>query len=67
MRNPFLPDPPDGQMPEMEGFTLAERKSHESLVNDATNQYADIDGHLGEAARCLLAAPTDWGEGPDVM
>ena len=42
----------DGQMPEMDGFTLAEHIQKDSQLVDATIMMLTSAGHLGDAARC---------------
>jgi CheY-like chemotaxis protein len=42
----------DGQMPEMDGFTLAERIHKDPELVNATIMMLTSAGHLGEAARC---------------
>jgi signal transduction histidine kinase/CheY-like chemotaxis protein len=42
----------DGQMPEMDGFTLAEHIKKDSQLVKATIMMLTSAGHLGDAARC---------------
>jgi CheY-like chemotaxis protein len=42
----------DGQMPEMDGFTLAERIKKDTGLVGATIMMLTSTGHLGDAARC---------------
>ncbi len=42
----------DGQMPEMDGFTLAERIHKDPELVNATIMMLTSAGHLGDAARC---------------
>ncbi|MGA8075068.1 MAG: response regulator, partial [Candidatus Acidiferrales bacterium] len=42
----------DGQMPEMDGFTLAERIKKDPKLVGATIMMLTSAGHLGDAARC---------------
>jgi two-component system sensor histidine kinase/response regulator len=42
----------DGQMPEMDGFTLAERIQKDPQLVGATIMMLTSAGHLGDAARC---------------
>ncbi len=42
----------DGQMPEMDGFTLAERIHKDPQLVNATIMMLTSAGHLGDAARC---------------
>src|SRR4029077_4712953 len=42
----------DGQMPEMDGFTLAERIKNDPGLVGATIMMLTSAGHLGDAARC---------------
>jgi two-component system, sensor histidine kinase and response regulator len=42
----------DGQMPEMDGFTLAERIHKDPELMNATIMMLTSAGHLGDAARC---------------
>src|ERR1700676_2128168 len=42
----------DGQMPEMDGFTLAEHIQKESQLMNVTIMMLTSAGHLGDAARC---------------
>ena len=42
----------DGQMPEMDGFTLAEQIKKDPLLVGATIMMLTSAGHLGDAARC---------------
>jgi CheY-like chemotaxis protein len=42
----------DGQMPEMDGFTLAERIKRDPELVGATIMMLTSAGHLGDAARC---------------
>src|SRR5208282_6186300 len=42
----------DGQMPEMDGFTLAEQIQKDPLSMNATIMMLTSAGHLGDAARC---------------
>jgi signal transduction histidine kinase/CheY-like chemotaxis protein len=43
----------DGQMPEMDGFTLAEHIHKDHELANATIMMLTSAGHLGDAARCL--------------
>jgi signal transduction histidine kinase/DNA-binding response OmpR family regulator len=59
----------DGQMPEMDGFTLAERIHKDPELVDATIMMLTSVGHLGDAARChelgisaYLVKPVRQGE-----
>jgi signal transduction histidine kinase/CheY-like chemotaxis protein len=59
----------DGQMPEMDGFTLAERIKRDPELVGATIMMLTSAGHLGDAARCrelgisaYLAKPIRQGE-----
>jgi CheY-like chemotaxis protein len=59
----------DGQMPEMDGFTLAERITRDPELVGATIMMLTSAGHLGDAARCrelgisaYLAKPIRQGE-----
>jgi len=50
--NPFPLILLDGQMPEMDGFTLAERIHNDPELMNATIMMLTSAGHLGDAARC---------------
>src|ERR1700676_5106048 len=59
----------DGQMPEMDGFTLAEQIHKDSESVNATIMMLTSAGHLGDAARCrelgisaYLVKPVRQGE-----
>ena len=59
----------DGQMPEMDGFTLAERITRDPELVGATIMMLTSAGHLGDAARCrelgisaYLSKPIRQGE-----
>jgi CheY-like chemotaxis protein len=59
----------DGQMPEMDGFTLAERIQKDSQLMNATIMMLTSAGHLGDAVRCrelgisaYLVKPVRQGE-----
>jgi two-component system, sensor histidine kinase and response regulator len=59
----------DGHMPEMDGFTLAERIKRDPELVGATIMMLTSAGHLGDAARCrelgisaYLAKPIGQGE-----
>src|SRR3984893_8441461 len=50
--NPFPLILLDGQMPEMDGFTLAEHIQKDSQLMNVTIMMLTSAGHLGDAARC---------------
>ena len=50
--NPYQLILVDGQMPEMDGFTLAERIRKDSALVGDTIMMVTSAGHLGDAARC---------------